>query len=33
VTAARQIGALQIQTRGTVGGNIATSSPVGDTLP
>jgi CO/xanthine dehydrogenase FAD-binding subunit len=33
VTAARQIGALQIQARGTLGGNIATSSPVGDTLP
>lgn len=29
----RQIGAVQIQSRGTVGGNIATSSPVGDTLP
>jgi CO/xanthine dehydrogenase FAD-binding subunit len=33
VQAAREIGALQIQARGTVGGNIATSSPVGDTLP
>jgi xanthine dehydrogenase small subunit len=31
--AAREIGALQIQARGTVGGNVATSSPVGDTLP
>ncbi len=31
--AAREVGALQIQARGTVGGNIATSSPVGDTLP
>jgi CO/xanthine dehydrogenase FAD-binding subunit len=31
--AAREIGALQIQARGTVGGNIATSSPVGDSLP
>ncbi len=30
---AREIGALQIQERGTVGGNIGTSSPVGDTLP
>ena len=30
---AREVGALQIQARGTVGGNIATSSPVGDTLP
>lgn len=31
--AAKEIGALQIQARGTVGGNIATSSPVGDSLP
>jgi xanthine dehydrogenase small subunit len=31
--AAREIGALQIQARGTLGGNIATSSPVGDSLP
>ena len=31
--AAREVGALQIQTRGTLGGNLATSSPVGDTLP
>lgn len=31
--AAREIGALQIQARGTIGGNIATSSPVGDSLP
>ncbi len=31
--AAREIGALQIQSRGTVGGNIGTSSPVGDSLP
>lgn len=31
--ASREIGALQIQARGTVGGNIATSSPVGDSLP
>ena len=30
---ARQVGALQIQQRGTIGGNVATSSPVGDTLP
>ncbi len=29
----REVGALQIQARGTLGGNIATSSPVGDTLP
>lgn len=31
--ACREVGALQIQERGTIGGNIATSSPVGDTLP
>ena len=31
--AAREIGALQIQARGTLGGNVATSSPVGDSLP
>lgn len=31
--AVREIGALQIQARGTVGGNLGTSSPVGDTLP
>jgi len=29
----REIGATQIQQRGTIGGNVATSSPVGDTLP
>ena len=28
-----EIGAMQIQARGTIGGNIGTSSPVGDTLP
>lgn len=33
VAAAREIGALQIQARGTLGGNIGTSSPVGDSLP
>lgn len=33
VQAAREIGALQIQARGTLGGNIGTSSPVGDSLP
>lgn len=33
VAAVREIGAVQIQERGTIGGNIATSSPVGDTLP
>lgn len=31
--AAAEIGAAQIQNRGTIGGNIGTSSPVGDTLP
>ena len=31
--AAREIGALQIQARGTLGGNVGTSSPVGDSLP
>ena len=30
---AREVGAVQIQERGTLGGNMATSSPVGDTLP
>jgi xanthine dehydrogenase small subunit len=33
VAASREIGALQIQARGTLGGNIGTSSPVGDSLP
>ncbi len=33
VAAAREIGAMQIQARGTIGGNIVTSSPVGDSLP
>ena len=31
--ACREIGALQIQARGTLGGNVATASPVGDSLP
>src|ERR1043165_3211517 len=31
--AAPEIGALQIQTRATLGGNVGTSSPVGDSLP
>ena len=31
--AAREIGAVQIQNRGTIGGNIANASPAGDTLP
>lgn len=33
VEAARQVGGLQIQNRGTVGGNLANASPAGDTLP
>jgi len=33
VDAARQIGGVQIQNRGTVGGNIANGSPAGDSLP
>jgi xanthine dehydrogenase small subunit len=33
VLAAKEIGALQIQARGTLGGNVGTSSPVGDSLP
>lgn len=33
VAAVREIGALQIQSRGTIGGNVGTSSPVGDSLP
>jgi xanthine dehydrogenase small subunit len=31
--ACAEVGAVQIQARGTLGGNMATSSPVGDTLP
>ena len=31
--ACEQIGAVQIQNRGTIGGNIANASPAGDTLP
>ena len=31
--AAREIGGVQIQNRGTIGGNIANGSPAGDTLP
>lgn len=33
VAAAREIGAIQIQNRGTIGGNISNGSPAGDTLP
>ena len=33
VEAARQVGGIQIQNRGTVGGNLANASPAGDTLP
>ena len=33
VEAARLVGGVQIQTRGTVGGNIANGSPAGDSLP
>lgn len=32
-SAARGVGAVQIRERGTIGGNIVTSSPVGDMLP
>lgn len=33
VSAARQIGGVQIQNRGTLGGNVANGSPAGDSLP
>ena len=33
VSACREIGGVQIQNRGTIGGNIANASPAGDTLP
>ncbi|MBE3072145.1 MAG: FAD binding domain-containing protein [Acidobacteria bacterium] len=33
IAAAREIGAVQIQNRGTLGGNIVNGSPAGDTLP
>ena len=33
VSAAREVGGVQIQNRGTLGGNIANASPAGDTLP
>ena len=32
-SAARQVGGVQIQNRGTIGGNVANASPAGDTLP
>ncbi len=31
--AAREIGGIQIQNRGTIGGNVGNGSPAGDTLP
>jgi xanthine dehydrogenase small subunit len=31
--ASREVGAVQIQNRGTLGGNVANASPAGDTLP
>lgn len=31
--AAREVGGMQIQNRGTLGGNVANASPAGDTLP
>jgi CO/xanthine dehydrogenase FAD-binding subunit len=33
VAAAREVGGLQTQHRGTLGGNVANASPAGDTLP
>lgn len=33
VEASRTVGAVQIQARGTLGGNVANASPAGDTLP
>src|ERR1044072_1240191 len=33
VAASRTIGAIQIQNRGTIGGNIVNDSPAGDSLP
>ena len=33
VEASRLVGGIQIQNRGTVGGNLANASPAGDTLP
>src|SRR5437773_8025249 len=31
--AAREVGGVQIQNRGTIGGNVANASPAGDSLP
>ena len=33
VAAAREVGGVQIQNRGTIGGNVANASPAGDALP
>src|SRR2546428_6277651 len=33
VAASREVGGVQIQNRGTLGGNVANASPAGDTLP
>jgi len=33
VAAAREVGGVQIQNRGTLGGNVANGSPAGDSLP
>lgn len=33
VSAAREVGGVQIQNRGTLGGNVANASPAGDSLP
>jgi CO/xanthine dehydrogenase FAD-binding subunit len=33
VAASREIGGVQIQNRGTIGGNVANASPAGDALP
>ncbi len=33
VAASRSVGGVQIQNRGTIGGNVANASPAGDTLP
>jgi xanthine dehydrogenase FAD-binding subunit len=33
VEAAREVGAIQMQNMGTIGGNIGTASPAGDTIP